>query len=752
MLIPQPASMQAGDGSFTVAADTQVIVDGPQALHVAERLNGFLVEARHKPLPIVIAGNDDGPRSRHAIQLSLAASGKGVAEGYALDIDADSVRIVGNDEAGLFYGATTLWQLLTESDGASVTLPALHIEDAPRFRWRGYMLDSARQFQSVDQIKQVLDAMALHKLNTFHWHLTDDQGWRIEIKKYPKLAEVGGCRDDIGTHEHVCGWYSQDDIRDVVAYAAARHITIVPEIDLPGHATAMIAAYPKLGNGDRSLSLPLLGVSIDAPTVTNGRGIYPNLLNVDDSTFKFLDNVFKEVADLFPGPYVHVGGDEALKDQWKASPRVQEKLHKLGLKDETALQGWFVAQLQTLLDKRGKRLLGWDEISDGDLPQSATVMSWRGLDGGIKAAQQGHDVVMSPSSDVYFDYLQTDSINEYPGRPAPKLLPLQKVYAFEPVPDALNAAQQKHVLGLQANLWTTDNRLFAGVEHNTFPRLLAVAETGWTPRGEKSYASFLQRLPAWMHRYDLLGIAYARTPFEVIADASPVPRTRNNVNVALRNPLDFPIHYTLDGSAPSLASPLYAQALQLKLPQSLRAAAFVGDTPLLPAQAFDISLDALRTRRNDELQQCSTRGPVLRIEDDGPEDGPLRAMFDVNIMEPCWQWDGAPLDGIDAIDVHAARLPWTINQSAAEDVARKYLPAQTQFGELDIRLGSCDGPQLVALPLPQDADANGFVALHADLPRQLRGTGTMCIRFSGDYRPRTWVLDRITLLPKSDAH
>ncbi len=319
-------------------------------------------------------------------------------------------------------------------------LPTLRIEDSPRFAWRGLMLDSARHFQSVDEIKSLLDAMALHKLNMFHWHLTDDQGWRIQIDKYPRLTEVGGCRipagdagidPKSGQPAPYCGYYTKDQIRDVVAYAAARHIEIVPEVDVPGHATAAIAAYPQLG---------LLG---KAPAVSNEWGVHANLFNTEDATFAFLEDVLGEVAELFPGRYVHIGGDEAVKDQWIASARVRQKMKALGAKDEMAMQGLLVARLEKFLAARGKRLIGWDEILEAELPASATVMSWRGIEGGVAAANLGHDVVMSPVSDLYFDYLQTASGNEPPGRPT--LIELRQVYDFEPVPSALPPTGSTHL-------------------------------------------------------------------------------------------------------------------------------------------------------------------------------------------------------------------------------------------------------------------------------------------------------------------
>ncbi|KAF1712124.1 beta-hexosaminidase [Pseudoxanthomonas kalamensis DSM 18571] len=737
-LIPMPASLETKDGSFVIDAKTPVVADGEAAQRVARQFIDLLV-------------------ATGSVQPKIGGSGSGIRfaldqtdtetspEAYSLDITADGITIAASSEAGLFYGAVTLWQLLTSGEGnGPVRLPALHIEDAPRFAWRGLMLDSARHFQSVEDIEKLLDAMALHKLNVFHWHLTDDQGWRIEIKRYPKLTEVGSCRipagdggidPDSGEPVPYCGYYSQDQIRDIVAYAAARHITVVPEIDVPGHATAAIAAYPQLG------------VSGEAIAVSADRGIHANLFNIEDATFAFLDTVLAEVTDLFPGTYVHIGGDEAIKDQWKASPRVQARMRELGIADEAKLQSWFIGRLETLLEKHGKRLIGWDEILEGGLPPEATVMSWRGTEGGIEAARQGHDVVMSPVASLYFDYLQTGSTDEPAGRP--KRVTLQTVYDFDPVPAELDAAQHHHVLGLQANMWTGDTRTFAGVEHAVFPRLAALAEAGWTPATRKDYAGFLGRLPAQLRRYRTLDIGYARTPFRVEVDAE-AGAVAGTATITLSNPLGYPLRYTLDGSEPHAAMPEQPLRFDVRLPVELRAAAYANDAALDVPQDLRIDRDTLLSRDNKQLAACPDSGPVLRMEDDGPLRGE-RALFDVAFLAPCWQWNDAPLQGIDRIEVRAGRLPYFIRLSAEEDAKRRYLPTTRAYGELDVRSGGCDGPRVAHTSMPADPDADGFVTVHATLDREFDSAQTLCLRFSGDTRPAMWLLDRITLLPASAA-
>ena len=760
-LIPMPARIEVASGHHRLAADTALRYRDPAAAKVARQFADLLARTTGLELvPSPTADTSTHPASGIGFALDPALDIP--AEGYRLSIDEQHIDLVASDPAGLYYGAVTLWQLIEAAASQSSgdpAVPALRIEDAPRFGWRGYMLDSARHFHSVDQIKRVLDAMALHKLNVFHWHLTDDQGWRIEIRKYPRLTEVGGCRipggdagidPASGQPRPYCGHYTQEQIADIVAYAAARHIQVVPEIDVPGHATAAIAAFPQLGVEGKPIA------------VSNQRGIHSNLFNVEEATFAFLDDVFAEVAELFPSAYVHIGADEAVKDQWQASRRVQARMRELGIADEAALQGWFVRRLETILAGHGKKLVGWDEILEGGLPPQATVMSWRGTEGGLEAARQGRDVVMSPVSALYLDYLQTASPDEPAGRP--KLNTMETFYAFEPVPAELEQSRHHHILGLQANMWTGDTRSFAGVEHNTWPRLAAVAETGWTPAAGKDYASFLQRLPDQLRRYRELGIGHARTPFQVIAQADLLAGAgaspQGEARVALSNPLGYPIRYTLDTDAGVDADtdtdadadtaqrrwPDYTGPLQrVKLPARLQAAAFADGRPLQPAQRFDLDRAALSSRDNKQLALCSNEGPVLRMEDDGPVDGP-RALFDVAIFEPCWQWRQAPLDGVAGLEVRAGRLPYLV-QLGAEDAKRRFLPAETAHGELDVRIDGCDGPRLASAPLPATPEADGFVTVHAALPAASDGLHDLCIRFSGDTRPAMWVLDRITLLP-----
>ncbi len=406
--------------------------------------------------------------------------------------------------AGLFYGAMSLWQLATpDAAKGPVAVPAASIEDAPRFAWRGLMVDSARHVQSLDTLKAVIDAMAVHKLNTFHWHLVDDQGWRLEIKKYPKLTEIGAWRTDPGAaraYPKYGGFYTQDQARELVAYAAARNITVVPEIETPGHALAPIVAYPSLGTA-----------APDASKMGDW-GVFPWLYNTDDATFAFLDDVLNEVMDIFPSTFIHVGGDEAVKDQWKASPKIQAKIKELGLKDEHELQSWFIQRVGKSLNERGRRLIGWDEILEGGLAPNATVMSWRGIDGAIAAARQGHDTVLSPHPTLYLDNRQSQSPEEPTGRG--HVSSLKDVYAFDPAPAQLTPDERKHILGVQANVWTEHMQTDTRMELMAFPRAVALAERGWSSEADANWDDFARRLPAEMTRLKILGVAANTVPFE----------------------------------------------------------------------------------------------------------------------------------------------------------------------------------------------------------------------------------------------
>ena len=498
-MVPRPASDRAGSGSFVVSADTPVeSAGGDKAAHEAIlRFLDLVKESGAVPL-------HEG-HGANAIRFVTDKSIKG-QEAYRLIVSPSGVVVSASKPAGLFYGAVTLWQLLTAEPGAGpVTLASRTIDDSPRFAWRGLLLDSSRHFQSPAYIKHFIDWMAALKLNVFHWHLTDDEGWRLEIKHYPKLTGIGAWSVPAGQAPAADidpatgkprlqgGFYTQDEVRDIVAYAAARHITILPEIEMPGHATAAIAAYPELGT----------------EPVPNGRpssdwGVHYNLYNIDDATFTFLENVLTEVMELFPSPYIHIGGDEAVKDQWKASPKIQARMKDLHVATEDELQAWFVRRIEAFLEAHHRRLVGWDEILQGGIAPHATVMSWRGLDGALAAAHQGHDTILAPAPDLYFDNRQSDAPGEPPGRG--KVISLESVYKFNPAPGALSADEQRHILGAQANLFTEHVRTEENASRMVYPRAAAFAEMVWTPTARMDWADFSARLPAERARYARLGL------------------------------------------------------------------------------------------------------------------------------------------------------------------------------------------------------------------------------------------------------
>jgi hexosaminidase len=505
-IVPQPVRQVPGTGSWTLTGDTVIVASGDAA-----GVGLSLARALAPALGRTLAVQAERPKAGAAIALELDPALRALgAEGYRLTAAREGVVIRAAEPAGLFYGTVTLRQLLpAEIFSATAvartwSVAAVEIEDQPRFAWRGLMLDTARHFLPKAEVLRFIDLLALHKLNVLHWHLTDDQGWRLEIKKYPKLTAVGAWRKETRVgHERDAagfdgvphgGFYTQDEVREVVAYARERFVTIVPEIEMPGHAQAAVAAYPELG-------------VLDTPVeVSTKWGINPYLFNAKDSTIRFLQDVLTEVMALFPGTFIHVGGDEAIKDQWKASAAVQARIKELGLADEHELQSWFIRQMDSFLAERGRRLIGWDEILEGGLAPGATVMSWRGVQGGITAARAGHDVVMTPTTHLYFDYYQTNDPAEPLGIGG--YVPLEKVYAFEPIPAELTAEEAKRVLGVQANIWMEYIKTPERLQYQAFPRALAVAEVAWTPAAQRDFDEFRKRVAAHEPRLRALGVSF----------------------------------------------------------------------------------------------------------------------------------------------------------------------------------------------------------------------------------------------------
>ena len=734
-LIPLPARLDLASGEFQVDAHTPIVVAGRDRAtrRTADWLAGQLARIRGLHLSVRQGGADS-----RAIVLALDPhAAVDHREGYALDVTPDGIRVSARDDAGLFYGAVTVLQLLSpDAHRGAVRVRALHIRDQPRFVWRGLMLDSARHMQSVAEIELLLEQMAQHKLNMFHWHLTDDQGWRIQIKRYPALTRIGAWRTPPdaghdGEPKRYGGFYTQAQIRRIVAYAAARYIIVVPEIDMPGHAQAAVASYPQLG------------VTGKRPKVSVDWGVNPYLYNVDDATFTFIDHVLDEVMALFPSKYIHLGGDEAIKDQWQASPAVQAKMHALGLKDENALQGWFINRVGRYVEAHGRRLVGWDDILDGGVPADATVMSWRGSKGAIKAAQLGHDVVLSPAPTLYFDQLQSDQDDEIAGR-----MPVQSlstVYAFEPVPKELDAAQAAHVLGAQANVWTEHMPSMRHVEHAVFPRLDALSEVDWSPAAARDWNSFASRLPAQFARYRAQHIGYADSAFApIIAVDRAAALASGSAQVTLSDQAAFgALHYTLDGSVPGLQSPLYQSPLTVKLPVTVRAASFAADgTELAAPRQRVLDRASLLSLSGHDLPNCPGSNFRLRVQP-MPDATSMAPVYSINVFNTCQLYPATPMDGVHAIHVDAVRLErnYALAHEQKLVVSR---PHSTPFGELVVHQDQCDGAVLASMPLPDPARSARRFVLDATLPA-LHGEHTLCLIYTAPVDGPLYALSRVSL-------
>ncbi|HEX4850693.1 MAG TPA: beta-N-acetylhexosaminidase, partial [Puia sp.] len=474
---------------------------------------------------------------------------------YKMDVNANLAYIAGDNAEGVFYGIQSLIQLLPVTPSKSLPIAQVKIEDHPRFEWRGLHLDVGRHFFSVDYVKKYIDFIALHKMNYFHWHLTEDQGWRIEIKKYPKLTEVGACRDGTiighapGTGNdstRYCGYYTQEQVKDVIKYAAERYITIIPEIELPGHASAALTSYP------------YLGCTGGPYHVQEGWGIFNDVYCAgNDSTFQFLQDVLDEVIALFPSKLIHIGGDECPKTAWKSCPKCQKRIKDNNLKDEHELQSYFIRRMEKYINSKGRQIIGWDEILEGGLAPNAAVMSWRGEAGGIAAAKQHHTVVMTPTTYVYFDYAQKRNEDSLV---IGGFLPLEKVYNYEPLPKELSPDEQKYIIGAQANVWTEYIPSGSKLEYMIFPRLSALSEVLWSPKDLRDLKDFEKRLPTQMKRYELWKASYSRAVYDL--KASILPNPDNNgllwkletkidskkyiIRIAVHNPNRKPILYPIE--------------------------------------------------------------------------------------------------------------------------------------------------------------------------------------------------------------
>ena len=569
-LIPQPVEIKQNNGFYTLTKSTTVGYNKPEGRDVSDKLalklniaTGFKISA------------SQASKSRIQLNLNAAPDQKLGKEGYTLVSNSKGIVITANQPAGLFYGIQTLLQLLPKEIeskkvvSAKWTIPAVQITDYPRFGWRGLMLDVSRHFFTKDEVKQYIDEMARLKFNTFHWHLTDDEGWRIEIKSLPELTEVGawrvqrygrfGDRDSPkpGEKANDSGFYTQDDIREVIRYATERNITIVPEIDVPGHSMAAIAAYPEL-SCKKDTSTRVSPGSKFSEWYGNGtfKMNVENALNPsDENVYVFLEKVFTEVAALFPGQYIHVGGDECYKGYWAEDAGCQALMKKLGIRHVEDLQGYFMNRVEAILKAKGKKLIGWDEILDGGISPEATVMSWRGVKGGIEAAKMGHDVVMSPTTFAYLDYNQGERTVDPPIYAS---LRLQKCYSFEPVPDGVEA---KYILGGQGNLWTEQVPTLRHAQYMTFPRAWALSEVYWSPKESKNWDNFIQRVENKFERSEIAEVNYSKAIYDAIIKTS-LKDGKLTLTMESEAP-NLEIYYTIDDAMPDKYTSKYTQPVLL---------------------------------------------------------------------------------------------------------------------------------------------------------------------------------------------
>lgn len=740
-LLPQPTKLSpAPTGSVEIADGAVVLVRGEdrqQVQSIAERFVQRVADTNGLHLPMAAPG-----ASHPAITFDVDAKADIVDDaGYRITVDDGGILVTARTPRGAFYGSVTAWQLLTPAGwtrGAPVKVAYGVIEDHPRFAWRALLLDSGRHYQSVAEIKQLIDWMSTHKLNVLLWHFTEDQGWRLEIPKYPELTKIGACRQAVGldaeltgsTEQPYCGHYSEADAREIVRYAAERYVDVVPEIDLPGHSQAAIAAYP------------WLGVTGKRPAVWTDWGVSPWLLKPDEKTLQFVDDVLDEVMQLFPSRYISIGGDEADKQQWNASPEVQAQMRKLGLANMDQLQGWFMSQVAAHLIQHGRTPVGWDdELAAGaKLPASQVVMSWHGDHNervALTAIKQGHDVIMTPQESLYFDHFQSDLPDEWPG--PPPAATLRQAYDTAVIPHGASATEAKRIIGVQAGLWAEQMPTFAHDQHAVFPRIAALAELGWSPASARDWNGFLQHMPAELARYRALGIGYADGAF---APAFHVTAAANGAfRIELSNQVAFgTIRYTTDGSEPSNQSTPYAKPLTLPGNATLRAATFAPDGFELAAPRTQV-LDAstLLSRDSSALATCSKQ-PGSRLEGARPSQGP-KPVYTVDIGNMCWLWPQAPMKGVTHVAMTVERLAWRFGDEAKDAVVRRATGGAVKF---EIHADSCTGPLLARLPLDNAMQTTGQIRLDAKVAMPSGdGVRNLCVFATGDPRNGQWALARM---------
>jgi hexosaminidase len=741
-LLPQPvATHPAGSGAVEIADGTVVSVRGTereQVQSIAERFVQRVADTNGLKLRVATKG-----AAHPAITFDVSPDADVAdAAGYRIRVDDGGILVTARTPRGAFYGSVTLWQLLTPpgwTRGVPVEVADGVIDDHPRFAWRALLLDSGRHYQSVAEIKKLIDWMSLNKLNVLLWHLTEDQGWRLEIPKYPELTKTGACRKAVGLDSELtgsadvpyCGFYTEADARDIVRYAAERYVDVVPEIDLPGHSQAAIAAYP------------WLGVTGKRPSVWTDWGVSPWLLKPDEKTLQFVDDVLDEVMRLFPSRYISIGGDEADKQQWNASPEVRAQMRKLGLANMDQLQGWFTNQVAAHLIKHGRTPVGWDDelVAGATLPASEVVMSWHGNDNervALAAIKQGHDVVMTPQESLYFDHYQSDLPDEWQGPPPAAML--RQVYDTVVIPNGASAIEARRIVGVQAGLWTEQMPTFAHDQHAVFPRIAALSELGWSPSSARDWNDFLQRMPAELARYRALGIDYADSAF---APAFHVTAAANGAfQIELSNQVAFgTIRYTTDGSDPTNQSAPYVRPLTLPGNATLRAAAFAADGFELAAPRTQV-LDETTSlsRESSALATCSSQ-PATRLDGSRPGQGP-KPVYSVDIGNTCWLWLQPPLDGIKRVEMTVERMTWRFGDEAADAVVRH---KTSVAGEFEIHADSCAGPLMASLPLERAVQAKGQIHLEAKVAMPVgAGVRQLCVFATGDPRDGQWALARMT--------
>jgi hexosaminidase len=741
-LLPIPAVVRpAGSGTFDIGGGAGVAVRGTQDAAMAVVVDNFMqrvASVRGLTMRKIASGATPAAVTFY-VRADAAVVGE---EGYAITVGEQGIVVTARTARGAFYGSVTVWQLMTQpgwTRAAVAHVPYGSIEDHPRFAWRALLLDSSRHYQDASDIKRLIDWMSLDKLNVLVWHITDDQGWRLPVPKYPDLSTKGACREAVGNDSEVsgspakpyCKVYSAAEIRDIVRYAAERYVEVVPEIDLPGHSQATIAAYP------------WLGVTGKRPPVWTDWGVSPWLLNPNAKTLRFVDDVMDEVMRLFPSRYVSIGGDEADKQQWNASPEVNAQMRALKLASMDELQGWFMQQVATYLVEHGRTPVGWDdEVAAGvALPRAQVVMSWHGDHDervALAALRQGHDVVMTPQESLYFDHLQSGHPDEWAG-PPPEVT-LRQAYDTQLVPPGTNADEAKHIIGVQGGLWAEQMLSFEHIQHAAFPRIAALAELGWSVPPTHDWNGFLQRLPAELSRYRALGIDAADSAFAPTFGISRA--TDGGMRVVLANQVDGGgIRYTTDGTEPVATSAMYTQPLALPAGTTLRVATFAADGSALAA-ARSILLDeaTLSSRDGTALETCSGE-PPSRLQGARPAHGPSPT-YAVEIGNACWKWPNADVKGASRVTVTAEKLPWRYGDEAR---GAQVLGGHVSDDAIEIRANRCDGPRLATLSLGHATPSGGQVHVETKLSAPIAAdVHAFCVLATGDPRQGQWALGKIS--------